>query len=94
MSKQKNSKTAETKPELYTVLPAVFQDAIKVADEIEEQVRIVMPTGTSYDIILKISQYTADRMKSVIPMYTGNLNPKWELYDKVFVILNGRLNGR
>ncbi len=77
-----------------TVLPAVFLEAIEVANGIEEQVRIVMPDGTDYDTILKVARYTADRMKSVIPMYTGNLNPKWKLYDTVILILKGRLNGK
>lgn len=76
------------------VLPAVFLEAVEVANGIEEQVRIVMPDGTDYDTILKVARYTVDRMKSVIPMYTGNLNPKWKLYDTVFIILNGRLNGK
>jgi hypothetical protein len=70
----------------------VQHEAIKVANEIEEQVRIVMPSGTDHDTILKVARYTADRMKSVIPMYTGNLNPKWKLYDTVFSILNDRLS--
>lgn len=69
-------------------------EAVEVANGIEGQVRIVMPDGTDYGIILKVAIYAADRMKSVIPMYTGNLNPKWKLYDTVIFILNGRLNGR
>ena len=90
LTKHENSNDANR------VLPAVFLESVKVANEIEEQVRIVMPDGTDYDTILKVARYAADRMKSVIPMYIGNLNlnPKWELYDAVFSILNGRLNVR
>lgn len=78
-----------------TVLPDVFfNEAVEVANSIEEQVRIVMPEVADYDTILKVARFASDRIRSVIPMYTGNLNPKWKLYDTVFVILNGRLNGR
>lgn len=91
---QKDNLKNETTTDANNVLPAVFIEAVEVANGIEEQVRIVMSDGTDYDTILKVARYVADRMKSVIPMYTGNLNPKWKLYDTVFIILNGRLNGR
>jgi len=76
------------------LLSDVYQEAVKVADGIERQVTIVMPDNTDYDTIVKVSIFTADRMKSVIPMYTGNINPKWKLYDTVIEVLKGRLNGR
>lgn len=88
--------TTSTAPDLSnTVLPDVFfNEAVEEANSIEEQVKIVMPEGTDYDTILKVAKFASDRMRSVLPLYTGNLNPKWKLYDTVFVILNGRLNGR
>jgi hypothetical protein len=86
----------ETEPAIAAnrLLPAVFKEAIEVANGIEEQVRIVMPDGTDYDVILRLARYAADRMRSVIPIHAGCLNTKWKLYDTVFIILNGRLNGR
>lgn len=71
----------------------VHKEATEIATGIEEQVRIVLGEA-DYDTILKVSIYAADRIKSVIPMYTGNLNPQWKLYDTVVEILRGRLNGR
>lgn len=68
-----------------------FQKAIDIADGIEEQIKIV-DSELSYPRVIKLAIYTADRMKSVIPMYTGNINPKWRQYDTVIEVLKGRLN--
>lgn len=69
-----------------------FKQAQEIANSLEEQIKIVDPDLT-YPRILKLAIFTADRMKSVIPMYTGNLNPTWKKYDTVVDILKGRLNG-
>lgn len=71
----------------------VFIKAKEIANQLEDQIKIVMPSGTDYPTILKVAMFTADRIKSSVPMYIGKLNPTWELYDYVFIIINGRLNG-
>ena len=63
-----------------------------IAQEMIEQVQIVLPTDIKMEIVLKVVRYTADRIKNNTPMYTGNLNPKWELYDNVVKEINNKLN--
>ena len=69
-----------------------FKEAQDIANSLEEQIKIV-DNELSYPRILKLAIYTADCMKAVTPMYTGNLNPSWKKYDTVIEILKGRLNG-
>ena len=69
-----------------------FKEAQEIANSLEEQIKIV-DNELSYPRILKLAIYTADCMKTVTPMYTGNLNPSWKKYDTVIEILKGRLNG-
>jgi len=69
-----------------------FQKAIDIADSIEEQIKII-DSELNYKRVLRLSLYTADCMKSITPMYIGNLNPRWKQYDTVIEILKGRLNG-
>lgn len=69
----------------------LFDNAQEIAKEIEEYTRLIAPDSDD-DTILKLAIYTVDRVKLEIPMYTGNLNPKWKLYDTVYMILRERLN--
>lgn len=65
-------------------------DALKMADGIIEQIKIV-DNNLNDKQVLNLAIYTAHQMRSVIPMYIGSLNPKWRLYDSVIDILNSRL---
>lgn len=66
-----------------------FKQAQEIADGIVEQIKIV-DSELSEKTVLKLAIYTAERMRSVIPMYTGNINPKWKIYDRVTGILAER----
>jgi hypothetical protein len=68
-----------------------FQKAIDIANELENDLRNC-ELEIDYKVILKISLFTARKIKAEIPMYTGNLNPKWALYDDVVSVIVGRLN--
>lgn len=68
-----------------------FQKAIDIANELENDLRNC-ELEIDYKTILKISLFTARKIKAEIPMYTGNLNPKWALYDNVVSVIVGRLN--
>lgn len=69
-----------------------FKVAVGIANNLEEQIKIV-DDELDYKRVLKLAIYTADCMKAIVPMYTGNLNPKWKQLDTVIEILKGRLNG-
>lgn len=64
--------------------------SVKIADGIIDQIKIV-DNSLSDKQVLNLAIYTAHQMRSVIPMYIGNLNPKWRLFDSVIDILNSRL---
>jgi hypothetical protein len=69
------------------------QKAIYIANELENDIRNC-ELEIDYKTILKISLFTARKIKAEIPMYNGNLNlnPKWALYDDVVSVIVGRLN--
>lgn len=75
-------------------LSDVCLEAIEIANKMEEQIKITLPSDCDYDTILRVGKYTAYAIREQIPMYQGGLNPKWALYDLVFDVFNGRLNGR
>ena len=69
-----------------------FKEAIKVADKLEDKIA-AMHLSLGYVMIAKLAEFTAMEIRKQIPMYIGNLNPKWKLYDDVIALLKGRLNG-
>jgi len=69
-----------------------LEKAIVIADQLETEIRN-MHLGLSYIQIAKTAEFTAMKIHEQIPMYTGNLNPKWKLYDNVVALLKGRVNG-
>ena len=52
-----------------------------------------MDLGLTYIEFAKIAEFTAMKIREQISMYTGNLNPKWKLYDDVVALLKDRING-
>ena len=69
-----------------------FKKAINIADDLETSIAD-MDIGLEYIEIVKIAEFAAIKIREQIPMYTGNLNPKWKIYDNVVAVLKGRING-
>ena len=63
--------------------------AIKIANNIEKEIKELDGTLKPEQVSC-LSQHVAEKIKSVIPIYIGLLNPQWELYDNVTQILNKR----
>ena len=70
-----------------------FEKAIQRADDLETKV-IYMKVAKDYTDVCKITEFAAMAIRQEIPMYTGNINPKWQIYDDVVAIIKGRKNGR
>ena len=70
-----------------------FKKAVEIADKLESGITELHPS-LSYISIAKLAEFTAMAIRQEIPMYTGNINPKWEIYDDVVAITKGRQNGR
>lgn len=73
-------------------MDAEFKKAVIVADQLENEISD-MDLGLTYTEIAKTAEFTAMKIREQIPMYTGNINPKWKLYDNVVALLKGRVNG-
>ena len=69
-----------------------FKEAKKVADELEDKIA-AMHFSLEYVQIAKLAEFAATEIRTQIPMYIGNLNPKWKLYNYVVALLIGRVNG-
>jgi len=69
-----------------------FKEAEKVADELEDKIA-AMHFSLEYVQIAKLAEFAATEIRTQIPMYIGNLNPKWKLYNYVVALLIGRVNG-
>lgn len=65
---------------------------LEIVNGIEEQLRITEDSLNNQQV-LKLTRYVVHQMRDVIPMYIGNLNLKWELYDKAIELAESRLNG-
>jgi hypothetical protein len=66
-------------------------EAQRIADEIENGIiKMDLSEKINYSDVLKLSEYTIEKVIKEIPRYTGNLNPKWKKYDLVREILKGR----
>ncbi|AEL24042.1 hypothetical protein [Cyclobacterium marinum] len=72
-------------------MDAEFKKAVVIADQLETEISD-MDLGLTYIEIAKMSEFTALKIREQIPMYTGNINPKWKLYDNVVALLKGRVN--
>lgn len=70
-----------------------FKKAIIITDNLEAKI-IDMKIVNEYVSICKLAEFTAMEIREQIPMYTGNINPKWKIYDDVVAIIKGRQNGR
>lgn len=66
-----------------------MEEANKIADQLETKITEV-GCGLTYYEIVKLSKVMAMKVRENIPMYTGNLNLKWKLWDDVICLLNGR----
>jgi hypothetical protein len=64
---------------------------LEIVIGIEEQLKIVDDSLNKIQV-LKLTRYMVHQMRDVIPMYTGNLNPKWKLYDEAIELAECRLN--
>lgn len=62
----------------------------QIAEQIIDEVRQLNPELNSEQVI-KFSYYVCCKITSEIPMYVGNLNPKWEKFEKAKeIILNSK----
>jgi hypothetical protein len=61
----------------------------KIADQLENEIAKA-GCGLTYYEVVKLSIVMAEKVKENIPMYTGNLNPKWKLWDDVVTLLKER----
>ena len=62
----------------------------KNADELENKIS-KLNCGLTYEEIVKVAIMMAEQIKESHPMYTGNLNPKWALWNDTIVELNNRV---
>ena len=69
-----------------------FKKAINIANELEKDI-IEFEKDLEYKRVRSIALFTARKIKEQIPMYMGNINPKWLIYDNVVNIIKGRING-
>ncbi len=66
-----------------------MEEANKIADQLEDEIA-KKGYGLTYTQIVGLSELTAMKVRENVPMYTGNLNPKWKLWDDVIALLKGR----
>jgi hypothetical protein len=72
----------------------IFYDAVKKANDIEEQIQNLLPNEKDYGTIIEIAKYTISKMKSVAVVYMKDPEDTdyiWKLYDTVYLILEKRL---
>ncbi len=70
-----------------------FKKAVEIADQLENEINL-LGVASDYIGVCTMAQFTAMAIRKQIPMYTGNLNPKWKIYDDVVAIIKGRINGQ
>ena len=73
-------------------MDAEFKKAVVIADQLETEISD-MDLGLTYIEITKTAEFAAMKIREQIPMYTGNINPKWRIYDNVVALLKARVNG-
>ena len=61
----------------------------EIADQLEKEITDA-GCGLTYYEIVKLSIVTAKTVLENVPMYTGDLNPKWKLWDSVITELKSR----
>lgn len=66
------------------------KEAVLLADTLEKEAWVSLEKF-NYVENLKIALKVAERIKDVIPMYIGELNPKWKIYDEAIKILKRRI---
>jgi len=72
----------------------IFYDAVKKANDIEEQIQNLLPNEKDYGTILKLAKYTISKMKSAAVVYMKDPEDTdyiWKLYTTAYLILEGRL---
>ena len=62
----------------------------KNADKLEDLVA-KLNYSLTYDKIVNVAILIAEQVKESHPMYIGNLNPKWALWNDTIVELNNRI---
>jgi hypothetical protein len=77
---------------LATVKLINMKTPLELVIGIEEDLRIADDSLNKIQV-LKLTRYVIHQTRDIIPMYIGNLNPKWELYDKAIELAESRLNG-
>jgi len=69
----------------------IFYDAVKKANDIEEQIQNLLPNEKDYGTIIEIAKYTISKMKSVAVVYMKDTDYIWKLYTTAYLILEGRI---
>ncbi|WP_370000149.1 hypothetical protein [Winogradskyella sp.] len=67
----------------------ISDKALKIVNNIEKEIK-ELDNSLQPEQVSCLAWHIAEKMKSVIPIYRGLLNPRWELYDNVTEILNKR----
>ena len=68
-----------------------YKEAEEIANSLREQIARMVGDELSSDRIAELAVYTAECMRAVAPMYSGNLNPNWVKYGTVIQILKENL---
>ena len=65
------------------------QKVVKIVEDLMNTIYNIDPT-LSVEKAIEFAIFTCMEVRNVIPMYTGNLNPKWELWENVRLELQKR----
>lgn len=66
-----------------------FKKSLHIADRLFQSIAMMDILEDTRDIY-KMAKFTAIKIRDEIPMYTGNINPKWKIYDDVVALLNDK----
>ena len=65
-------------------------EPIDNADQLENKIA-KLQCQLTYEEIVEVALMTAEEVKSNVPMYDGELNPKWKLWDDTIKALKTRI---
>lgn len=68
----------------------MYTKASENANQLESKIT-KLNCGLTYEEIVKIAIMTANEVKKNTPMYIGDINPKWQLWDNTLKELNMRI---
>jgi hypothetical protein len=66
------------------------ENVIEIVDNMINNVKNIIPTITD-EQTLEMVLYVTLEVRTATPMYIGNLNPKWELWENVRLDIQNRL---